>query len=352
MKENLLHRQYDDPQEHLFDNPILLDKHRIIHSTAFRRLGYKTQVFIPFDADHFRTRLTHSIEVSHIARIIARKFKANELLSETISLAHDLGHSPFGHAGEHILNELLRDEGGFEHNRQSIRVVQYLERPYPWFVGLNLTNATIAGLKLHNTPYDNPDIINSRNAMLEAQIANWSDRIAYDASDIEDAFGAGIIKHEDMLDIELYNCVWKELAPSIKNMPIYKIRRIICEHLQMKIIKAIELTDSGMLIISSNTEKQIAQMEKFMLENVYLHKTQKRIGRIIEDIIRKLFERYLSEPELLPKRYLERQNVDNISRIIADYISGMTDRYCIKVYRRLFGDDLALKELYANGLCE
>jgi dGTPase len=159
MKQADFSRQYDDPQAEFFPAPLLLDRHRIIHSTAFRRLGYKTQVFVPFEADHFRTRLTHSVEVAHLTGLLSQKFNANSTLAEVISLAHDLGHSPFGHTGEKTLNELLKNEAGFEHNQQSLRVVQYLERPFPWFVGLNLTEATLKGLELHGTPYDRQDTI-------------------------------------------------------------------------------------------------------------------------------------------------------------------------------------------------
>ncbi len=342
--EILFNRQYDDPQEHLFSNPLLLDKHRIIHSTAFRRLGYKTQVFIPFDVDHFRTRLTHSIEVAHISHLLADKFQADAILAETISLAHDLGHSPFGHTGEQILNKLLQKDGGFEHNRQSLRVVQYLERPYPWFVGLNLTDATITGLKFHNTPYDRPDTkINP--AILEAQIANWADRIAYDASDIEDAFGAGIIRHEDMMNLELYKQIWNELDSNIRNMPIHKIRRVICEQLQLQIISALKINEKNILLLEPTIENQLKKIEQFMLQNVYLHDTQREISQIVEQIITKLFNRYMNNPELLPKRYLARKNTDSLPRIITDYISGMTDRYCIKVYRELFNRDSLLNQL-------
>ncbi len=331
-------REYNDPQEKAFGEPIMLDRHRIIHSTAFRRLGYKTQVFVPFEADHFRTRLTHTVEVAHLSALLSLRFNANSNLAQAISLAHDLGHSPFGHTGEHTLNKLLENDGGFEHNQQSLRVVQYLERPYPWFVGLNLTKATIEGLKSHSTPYDRAgkDI---PTIMIEAQIANWADRIAYDASDIEDAFGAGLIRNEDMLQLALYKRVWHELDDNIRNKPIPKIRRVICERLQMAIIDALTVDSNGIMMLDNEISAQLEQMEKFLLENVYLHRKLTKISEIVEQILMRLFNHYVDNPELLPKRFLERQNVDSIKRIVADYIAGMTDRFCLKTYQNLFNDN-------------
>ncbi len=346
MAEQNFTRQYDDPQETLFPSPLILDRHRIIHSTAFRRLGYKTQVFVPFEADHFRTRLTHSVEVAHLAKLIARKFNANTLLAEIIGLAHDLGHSPFGHTGEQVLNKLLKDEGGFEHNQQSLRIVQYLERPFPWFVGLNLTEATLKGLELHSTPYDRQDTNMPQNSvMLEAQIANWADRIAYDVSDIEDAFGAGFIRNEDMLSIELYNRVRNELDTDIKSLPIYKIRRVICERLQMKIINALIIDDKGIIGLSTGFLEQIQKLEQFLLQNVYLHDKLQDISKLIEQIITRLFMHYLNNPNLLPERYLARNEIDSLPRIISDYISGMTDRFCLKTYQQFFGRNALSKQL-------
>lgn len=341
-------REYADPEEGCFPDPILLDKYRITHSTSFRRLGYKTQVFVPFEADHFRTRLTHTIEVANIARILAERFSANADLAEAISLAHDLGHGPFGHSSETILNKLLADEGGFEHNRQSIRVVRYLEHPYPWFLGLNLTKATLDGLAMHSTPYDTAQM-ETKTSLLEAEIANFADRFAYNISDLEDAFGAGFADHNELIEIELYRHIWEELPRTIKELPIYKIRRVICNNMQKKLIDALKLK-KGRIELDSSIHRQLKEFEQFMLEKVYLHPALRKTADVVHSIIEKLFMYFERNPQSLPNRYQARIETDKIRTVICDYITGMTDRFCIKTYINIFGEDDLVKSIETINL--
>jgi len=341
-------RQYEDPEESFFRDPLLLDRHRILNSTSFRRLGYKTQVFLPLEADHFRTRLTHSLEVAHLAGLLASRFNANIALAESISLAHDLGHGPFGHSSETILNKLLQNTGGFEHNQQSLRVVRFLEGPYPWFRGLNLTQATLAGMKVHNTPYDRPELL-APTASLEGQLANWADRMAYNTADLEDALGAAIISQDDLKNLTLFRMAWEQLDASLKNKPFHAVRRIVLGSIQRNLIEAIEVCgtdDKFAVTMNSQTLEALKEMEKFLYERVYRCPQLADTSQKVQEVISKLFYRYQNQPELLPKRYLVRQREISLERTIGDYISGMTDRFCLKVYRQIFGpDDMLLQSI-------
>ncbi len=343
-----LAREFEDPEELFFGDPLLLDRHRILNSTSFRRLGYKTQVFLPLEADHFRTRLTHSLEVAHIAGLLAHRFGANPALAETISLAHDLGHGPFGHSSETILNKLLADVGGFEHNHQSLRVVEYLEGPYPWFRGLNLTRATRAGMEVHNTPYDRPELLDTV-ASLEGQLANWADRLAYNTADLEDALGANLITQDHLADLSLYRKAWDRLDSRLREKPFHAIRRIVLGHIQMILIEGLELRQANgvpLLALRDAILHDLKETEKFLLNRVYLCPQLLDTTHKVQEVISRLFARYRKEPELLPNRYLSRQTESPVDRIIGDYISGMTDRFCLKTYRQLFGeDDILLRSI-------
>lgn len=345
-------RQYPDPEADFFREPLLLDRHRITHSTSFRRLGYKTQVFLPLEADHLRTRLTHTLEVAHLAGLLADRFGANGLLAEVISLAHDLGHGPFGHSSECILNRLLAATGGFEHNHQSIRVVQYLEGPYPWFRGLNLTRATLAGMEVHNTPYDRPDLTDT-GGHLEGQLANWADRLAYNMADLEDALGADFLTPDDLRSVSLFRDVWDQLTPGLRQKPLPAIRRVILETIQQILIQSIEVrrpdgNAAAHCLVTMNDRELAAlkEMEAFLMQKVYRSPRLAETSETVQNIIAKIFHRYREEPELLPLRYLSRQPELPLDRIIGDYISGMTDRFCLKVYRQMFGpEDTLLRSI-------
>jgi dGTPase len=336
-----LTRIFPEPQESIFSDPLLLDRHRIIHSTSFRRLGYKTQVFLPLEADHFRTRLTHSLEVAHIAILLTGKFDGHRLLAEVISLAHDLGHGPFGHSSERILNKLLSSVGGFEHNHQSIRVVEYLEGAYPWFRGLNLTRATLEGMAVHNTPYDQPDRLDSEGH-LEGQLANWSDRIAYNSGDLEDALGADFITQSDLETLSLFRKSRAEIPNELMEKPLHAVRRIILESIQHILMESLEADSiTGKLVVTMKGQElnDLKEVEAFLLHHVYLSDRLKRTAGVVQEMISRVFNRYLDNPELLPQRFLVRKNEFPMERIIGDYISGMTDRFCLKTYRQMFGSD-------------
>ncbi|NLE28099.1 MAG: dNTP triphosphohydrolase, partial [Phycisphaerae bacterium] len=339
-------RQYDtsrqniDPFAMRFNNPFLLDRHRVLHSTSFRRLGYKTQVFLPLEADHFRTRLTHTLEVAHVAILLAERFDANPLLAEVIGLAHDLGHGPFGHSSETALNKLMADAGGFEHNDQSIRVVEFLEGPYPWFRGLNLTRSTLAGLEAHTTPYDRTDQ-GEINGHLEGQLVNWADRLAYNSADLEDALGADFITAEELQSLPLYQRAWEMIPQELRDRPIHALRRVALENLQYILINHIEIQEAtGETRITLRDEElnQLIEIENFLLNKVYHSERLTETATVVQEIIARLFNRYCDDPELLPKRYLSRQAEISLDKTICDYISGMTDRFCLKTYRQLFGE--------------
>jgi dGTPase len=333
-------REYPDPQARRFADPFLLDKHRVLHSTSFRRLGYKTQVFLPLEADHFRTRLTHTLEVAHVAEMLAEKFGGNSRLVEVISLAHDLGHGPFGHSSETILEKLLASVGGFEHNEQSIRTVKFLEGPYPWFRGLNLTRSVILGLEAHNTPYDRADQADL-NDHLEGQLVNWADRIAYNSADLEDALGANFLTAGDLQQLALCRRAFEMVPEEFQDRPIYAIRRIVLENLQQILIDALKIDDiAGKKLVRLRAEelKDLEAVESFLMENVYLSPLLARTSQTVQEMIAKIFHCYKNKPELLPKRYLNRQPEVPLDRTIGDYIAGMTDRFCLKVYRQMFGE--------------
>jgi len=334
-------REQTDPQEQDFSDPLVLDRHRIVHSMAFRRLQYKTQVFLPLEADHFRTRLTHTLEVAQMGIYLSGRFGGNAALVELICLAHDLGHGPFGHAGERALDELVKDFGGFEHNDQSLRVVRYLERPYPYFVGLNLTQAVLTGLEAHAGRYDRDWSVQSGN--LESQLSSWADRLAYDAGDLEDALGAELLGPESLEPLRLWQSAAGRIDPELLTRPVGAIRRILCEALQQTVIDGLQvktLTDCQEQIeLSSQIDDDLTELEEFLADEVYRHPKVARADDACQKIISRIFEKYRREPDLLPERYLRRQQHEPLERIIADFISGMTDRFCLKVYRQMYGGD-------------
>ncbi len=339
-------RQHHDPDGQRYANPFLLDRHRIVHSMAFRRLQYKTQAFLAFHADHFRTRMVHSLEVAQIGMVLAGKFSANTQLTELLCLAHDLGHAPFAHAGERALNDICSSCGGFEHNEQSLRTVQYLERPYPDFPGLNLTNAVLSGMKGHSGRYDRH--WSDHTGQLASQLASWADRLAYDAGDLEDALGCDIINPTQLDSLAIWKLASERLRERCSDRPFPAIRRPLCEAVQSIVIEQLRMGDAVSIELPTVSDTQLTELEEFLLNNVYLHPKMVETDDICMKIIARLFEKYRAEPSLLPKRYLRRQHEDSVERIITDFISGMTDRFCLKVYRQLFGpDDKLINSLQA-----
>jgi dGTPase len=338
------------------------DRDRIIHSSAFRRLEYKTQVFVNHEGDLFRTRLTHSIEVAQIARSIARTLSLNEDLVEAISLAHDLGHTPFGHAGQDALNACMREWGGFEHNLQSLRVVDTLEQRYGAFDGLNLTFETREGILKHCSVTNAKQLddvgvrfIEKTSPSLEAQLANLADEIAYNNHDIDDGLRSGLLTSNQLDEVELYaryRVIVESIYPGITGRRAINetIRRMInalivdlTETSQQKIrstrLKNLDdVRRAGILIsFSDEMQKDAIVLKAFLRDNLYRHYQVNRMTSKARTIVTEMFELFMREPDLLPPDYeIHRGDMKNQSRKIADYIAGMTDRYAIREHKRLF----------------
>jgi dGTPase len=345
------------------------DRDRIVHSTAFRRLVYKTQVFVNHEGDLYRTRLTHSLEVAQIARTIARALKLNEVLSEAICLAHDLGHTPFGHAGQDALNECMMDFGGFEHNMQSLRVVDELEEHYADFNGLNLSFECREGILKHcsyNNAVQLGDVgerfINRKQPGLEAQLANFADEIAYNNHDVDDGIRAGLITVEQLLEVPLFLEYHREV---LGRYPDLGGRRLVYEILRRMINRLVsDLIDSSAERLRSSGVGSIADVREhsqlligfsdatgelnyalktFLREHVYRHYKVRRMTSKARRVVGQLFDAFLNDPALMPDEHqdsggrLERaQGAAGRARAVADYIAGMTDRYAILEHRRLF----------------
>lgn len=337
--------------------PFQRDRDRIIHTTAFRRLEYKTQVFVFFEGDHYRTRLTHTIEVAQIGRSLARGLGANSDITEAICLAHDLGHSPFGHAGEHKLNQLMAEYGGFSHNTQSYRIVTKLEERYPSFVGLNLTYETREGIIKHETDYDQSDAGDydaDKRASLEAQIANLADETAYNAHDLDDGLRAGMFDLEALEELP----IWQELRQRINwhdaHFTDMVRHRLIRELVGLSITDLVQATaaridqhnldtaekiqrhTANVVGYSAALQPDIRALKDFLYQNMYRHyrlvRMQMRAERFIED----LFNAYVSEPRMLPTKTYALLGTRSTPRLVTDYIAGMTDRYALDEWQRLF----------------
>ncbi|MBN2136223.1 MAG: deoxyguanosinetriphosphate triphosphohydrolase [Sedimentisphaerales bacterium] len=327
------------------------DRDRIIHCSAFRRLEGKTQVFTPGLDDYYRTRLTHTIEVSQIGRTIAKALGLNQALTEAICLAHDLGHAPFGHAGETALNDLTAKVGGFEHNRQSLRIVELLEHPYPDFLGLNLTYETRLGLAKHRSTYDHPaeDAFEQTNCSLEGQVADIADRIAYNCHDLEDGLRAGLIESDGAGTIKLVAEAQQRInASSIDDSTIRRTRtaKAIIDRLVSDCIEATQnalakaniktLDDvynhnGSLIVLPAQCGADLVELEKFLLKNFYFHPTVRETAEKVEDWLGGLFRRLLSKPELMPGYFRGFIPDHGIERTVCDYVAGMTDRFCLKM---------------------
>ncbi|MGZ8256740.1 MAG: deoxyguanosinetriphosphate triphosphohydrolase [Gallionella sp.] len=336
------------------------DRDRIIHSGAFRRLEYKTQVFVNHEGDLFRTRLTHSIEVSQIARSIARRLNLNEDLAEAIALAHDLGHTPFGHAGQDALNACMKAYGGFEHNLQSLRVVDQLEERYAAFDGLNLCFETRAGILKHCSAENalklgavGERFLHNQRPSLEAQIANLADAIAYNNHDVDDGLRSGLISLEAICDVPLVAQHFKQIKQHYPNLPE---RRLVHETIRQMIntlvgdlvqtsesnIRAAQLSSLDevyqaptMLAFSEVVFEQQRSLKKFLHSNLYRHYKVMRMSCKAQRIITDLFEVFMADARLLPPQFQAAAKSD-CARAVADYIAGMTDRYAIREHRRIF----------------
>jgi dGTPase len=336
------------------------DRDRIIHSTAFRRLEYKTQVFVNHEGDLFRTRLTHSLEVAQIARSVARSLQLNEDLIEAISLAHDLGHTPFGHAGQDALHRCMKPCGGFEHNLQSLRVVDLLEQRYAAFDGLNLCFETREGILKHCSLKNarrlgavGARFVKRRRPSLEAQLANHADEIAYNNHDVDDGLRSGLLSVEQLAEVGIFARHMKQV---LHEYPKLDERRLVHETVRRMIstlvvdltrqtAKNIKLHEPRsiedvraappLVTFSAPIQRQQKVLKQFLRQNLYQHHQVARMTNKARRIVSELFNAFTAEPRLLPPQYYAQAQTDP-ARTVADYIAGMTDRYAIREYRRLF----------------
>ncbi|MEH6720812.1 MAG: deoxyguanosinetriphosphate triphosphohydrolase [Aurantimonas endophytica] len=357
--------------------PFQRDRDRIVHATAFRRLKHKTQVFVATEGDHFRTRLTHTIEVSQIARAFARALRLDEDLTEAIALVHDFGHTPFGHAGERALDRRMRPYGGFDHNAQSLRIVTALERHYAEFDGLNLAWETLEGLVKHNGPLIGPystggcpvprpiadfdqlfPLDLGSFASLEAQAAAISDDIAYNTHDLDDGLRAGMIGLDDLAGLDLAGAILTEVRAAYPNLdPARTAHEIMRRHITRMVEDVIETTVAGigalapvdaaavrgadltLVAFSAPMRAAVDQTRSFLFERVYRHDDVMRVMRTAEGIVENLFDRLIERPDLMPGAWSvasDRLGDDRLARRVADYLAGMTDTYALAEHARLF----------------
>ena len=357
--DNSKGRQHNEPPSPL-RNAFQRDRDRIIHSTAFRRLEYKTQVFVNHEGDLFRTRLTHSLEVAQLARGIARTLNLHEDLTEAIALAHDLGHTPFGHAGQDALNDCMKDYGGFEHNLQSLRVVDKLEQRYAEFDGLNLTFELREGILKHCSLKNAKKLgdvgerfIHKTSPSLEAQITNFADEIAYNNHDIDDGLRSGLITIEQLSQVELFA---ENLSLVKAKYPKLEQRRLIHETIRRMInVLVVDLCTTTAAKIAKIAPKNVhdirqapysagfseamaaknLELKQFLRKNLYHHYKVNRMSAKAERIIRELFAVFFADVTLMPQEHQLAAKIDQ-ARAVADYIAGMTDRFAIREHRRLF----------------
>jgi dGTPase len=336
------------------------DRDRIIHSAAFRRLEYKTQVFVNHEGDYYRTRLTHSLEVAQIGKGIARRLGLNEELTEALALAHDLGHTPFGHTGEEVLNRLMEGHGGFEHNRQSFRVVDELEERYPGFNGLNLSWEVREGILKHSSPYDRPmelmaEFLPGIVPSIEAQIINFADEIAYNNHDIDDGLKSGYLTTRQLNQVE----IWREVNESvvarfpdidderkkyqiistliglfIRDLTVTTLANL--QEFNVRSLKDLRRVNRQVVSFSPELTRKNRELKLCLMENLYRHYKVERMRVKAERYLTQLFETYIKHPTLLPQKYLKKMAAFGRERVICDYIAGMTDRFALDEFKRLF----------------
>ncbi|MFQ5914007.1 MAG: deoxyguanosinetriphosphate triphosphohydrolase [Nitrospinota bacterium] len=349
-------------QEHPFRTAFQRDRDRIVHSRAFRRLEYKTQVFVYHEGDHYRTRLTHTLEAVSLARVIARALRLNEDLAEAIALAHDLGHPPFGHSGESVLNRLMGDHGGFEHNLQGLRVVEILEDRYPEFPGLNLTWETREGILKHNVEYDSPqvralypELEPDASPSLEARIADVADEIAYNNHDIDDGLTSELLSPDDLEEVDLWRETFRRIRRKFPDSPMrvlkhQTIRGIINQLVTDLIANTTErIREAGIQRLedvracreplvgySPAMEDKNRQLKDFLFRRMYRNYRVVRMEDKTNRILTDLFQAYLNRQEQLPPRIYKKCQTEVPERVICDYVAGMTDRFAQDEHRKLF----------------
>jgi dGTPase len=351
-------RVYDEP-EHPFRSPFQRDRDRIIHSTAFRRLEYKTQVFVNHEGDYYRTRLTHSIEAGQITRTLCRVLGLNEDVGEAVALSHDLGHTPFGHAGERVLNKLMEPYGGFEHNAQSLRIVDLLEERYPGFPGLNLSWEVREGIVKHSSEYDRPlvqQFAPGVQPVLEAQIVDFADEIAYNSHDIDDGLKSEMLEERDLAEVALWaearEQVRREHGDASESIQRYQTVRLLIDHLVTDMITAIlgriaeynirTLADVRacpvrLAGLSPAMAEKNRGLKRVLFDRLYRHHRVTRMTMKAQRVMTEIFLTYMDEPHQMPPHVHRRIELgESKARVVADYIAGMTDRFAFDEYRKLF----------------
>jgi dGTPase len=349
-------RRYPEP-EHPLRTCFQRDRDRVVHCSSFRRLEYKTQVFVNHEGDNYRTRLTHSLEAAQIGRTVARTLGLNEELTEALCLGHDLGHTPFGHSGEKAMHELMKDHGGFEHNQQTLRILELLEERYPQFPGLNLTWEVREGMIKHQPESDArapADYAPGEAPTLEAQLVDYVDEIAYNNHDVDDGLSSGMFGVEPIRTVGLFRDAHDAaLGLGIKDEKLVRhevVRRIInrcaedliettLDNLEAASVRSVsDVRKAGRRLVAYSREMQprVKELKDFLFHNMYRHYRVVRMGLKAGRILRDLFESYVTEPLQLPPRYQERIEHDGLHRVVCDYIAGMTDRYAMEDHRRLF----------------
>jgi dGTPase len=330
------------------------DRDRVLHSRAFRRLEYKTQVFVPHEGDHYRNRLTHTLEGAQIARTIARTLCLNQDLAEAVVLAHDLGHTPFGHAGERVLADLMKDEGGFDHNRQSLRVVDLLEERYPGFRGLNLTMETREGILKHGHAWEHPIPLppETPHPSLEARVADFADEIAYTNHDLDDGLRSGLLERDELEEVGLWREVRRETELRVGKASrrvldaqtiVGLINRLVTDLVEetdrrvggMASIDSVRSSTAPLVGFSPEVERGALQLKRFLSTRLYQHHQVVRAVRKGERVLGELFAVYRDDPARLPPHVVTRFEVDGPARAVADYIAGMTDRFALDEHRKL-----------------
>lgn len=346
-------------KEHPYRSVYQRDRDRIVHSAAFRRLEYKTQVFVNHEGDDYRTRLTHTIEVAQIARTIASALRLNIDLTEAISLAHDLGHTAFGHSGEDALNELMRKSGGFNHNTQGLRVVDYLEERYPDFPGINLSWEVREGIAKHSTAFDVSSRLKNlapeESPTLETQVVDIADEIAYDNHDLDDGLASGLIKEADLEALSIWSSVYKNITDKYSKVtPEMRRYLIIRSLIDLQVTDLIRNTEDTILKLKLKSYKDAKKIDKkvvtfsldmlklrkplrvFLMQRLYNHYRVVRMSIKAKRFIQELFNVYVANPKQLPEKIQSRITRDGVTRAVCDYIAGMTDRYALDEYKKLF----------------
>jgi dGTPase len=353
-------RRYPE-DEHPLRTCFQRDRDRVIHSSSFRRLEYKTQVFVNHEGDNYRTRLTHSLEGAQIGRTVARVLGLNEELTECLILGHDLGHTPFGHSGERVMDEMMREHGGFEHNRQTLRILEVLERRYPDFPGLNLTWEVREGIIKHRPDSDHavPDeYAPGEPPTLEAQLVDIVDEIAYNNHDVDDGLTSGMFTVDHIREVALFREAHDEArARELEDRQLIRhqvVRRIIdrCTRdliettlgaiEEARVASVADVRAAGQRLVGYSPEmvEQVRELKDFLFREMYRHYRVVRMGDKAGRILRDLFESLVREPRQLPPRFQQRIDGDGVHRVVCDYIAGMTDRFALQEHRKLFNPDV------------